>query len=189
MRRSSPEDRALIREDLAYHQARVLLLIAAVSNRSGHANKLDGLTKLAKLDFLVRYPTFAARILERIDEGDPRLQITPAETSEAGDVEAPMTRYKYGPWDDRYYPIIGALVGRGLVRYVRGRQGSTALRATRAGVALAEAFASDVAWAAISERCELIAEASEGLTGNVLKERIYERLPEAMDRPHRTLIQ
>ena len=30
-----------------------------------------------------------------------------------------MIRYKYGPWDDRYYAVIGALVSRGLLRYVR----------------------------------------------------------------------
>ncbi len=41
---------ALLREDLAYHQARVLLLVDAVSTAPGHAKKLDGLTKLAKLD-------------------------------------------------------------------------------------------------------------------------------------------
>ena len=52
-----------------------------------------------------------------------------------------MTRYKYGPWDDRYYPVIGALVGRGLLRYTRGRRGSVALAPTPAGRALARQLA------------------------------------------------
>jgi hypothetical protein len=47
---------ALLREDLAYHQARILLLVDAVTAAHGHQGKADGLTKLAKLDFLLRYP-------------------------------------------------------------------------------------------------------------------------------------
>jgi len=56
---------ALLREDLAYHQARVLLLVAGVSRTKGNNGKLDGLTKLAKLDFLLRYPALAPEVLDR----------------------------------------------------------------------------------------------------------------------------
>ncbi|WP_280303082.1 hypothetical protein [Nocardia abscessus] len=57
---------ALLREDLAYHQARVLLLVAAVCAADGHSKKLDGLTKLAKLDFLLRYPALGPVILDEL---------------------------------------------------------------------------------------------------------------------------
>jgi len=133
---SPAEDEDLVRwvvDDLAYHQTRILLLVNAVAAEPEHQRKVDGLTKLAKLDFLVRYPALAAHVLDTLEESDERLHLTPADRAEPTDVEAPMTRYKYGPWDDRYYPVIGALVARGLLRYTRGRRGSVALAPTALG--------------------------------------------------------
>ncbi|MFF0229753.1 hypothetical protein [Micromonospora sp. NPDC005254] len=179
---------ALLREDLAYHQARVLLLVAATAAEPGHNRKLDGLTKLAKLDFLLRYPALATQVLDALGSDDPRLHLNDEERREPTAVEAPMTRYKYGPWDDRYYAIIGALVGRGLLRYTRGRKGSVALVATAAGREMADEMARSSAWSEIADRSQAIAQASIGLTGNALKELIYQRLADLMDRPHRQVI-
>lgn len=175
-------------DDLAYHQARVLLLVQAVAAEPGHNRKLDGLTKLAKLDFLVRYPALAGVVLNDLDDTDPRMHVGDRELSAPTEVEDPMTRYKYGPWDDRYYPVIGALVSRGLLRYVKGRRGSVALTVTRSGRQLAEALSEDELWREIADRCEAVAAASVGLTGNALKELIYDRLDNLMDRPHREVI-
>ena len=171
--------RSAQQQDLAYHQARVLLLVAAASQHSGHQKKIDGLTKLAKLDFLVRYPALAPRVLPELAASDEGDDVAP---------EAPMIRYKYGPWDDRYYPVIGALVGRGLVKYVRGRRGSVALRTTAEGSALASVLADSAEWAALAEQCAVVTEASQGLTGSTLKRLIYEQLASEMDRPHREAI-
>jgi hypothetical protein len=184
-----PDELALLREDLAYHQARVLLLVDAVARTTGHAGKLDGLTKLAKLDFLVRYPALAPGVLDRLEPGDDRLRLSEEDVVVPTDVEAPMTRYRYGPWDDRYYPVIGALTGRGLLRYVRGRRGSVALAPTAAGRKLAQAMAGSAQWAETTDRCAAIAQASSGMTGSALKDLIYERLADLMDRPHRQVIQ
>jgi len=100
-----------------------------------------------------------------------------------------MVRYKYGPWDDRYYAVVGALVSRGLLRYARGRRGSVALAPTPAGRALARQLAAATEWDEIVGRSSAIAAASSGLTGNALKDLIYDRLAEVMDRPHRETIQ
>ncbi len=186
---STPEDdlRWLV-DDLAYHQTRVLLLVAAVAAEPDHQRKLDGLTKLAKLDFLVRYPALAPRVLETVDAADERLHLSAGDRAEPTDVEAPMTRYKYGPWDDRYYPVIGALVARGLVRYARGRRGSVALAPTAAGRRLARDLAEDPLWRDVWDRCAVVAEASGGMTGNALKTQVYDCLADLMDRPHREVI-
>lgn len=168
---------------------RILLLVTAVADTDGHSRKLDGLTKLAKLDFLVRYPALAPRVLHDLDDGDDQLHLADTPEAEPTDVEAPMTRYKYGPWDDRYYPVIGALVGRGLLRYTRGRRGSVALAPTSAGRHLAGDVARSAQWTQISDRCLAVAAASAGLTGNALKDLIYRHLPEIMDRPQRQVIQ
>jgi hypothetical protein len=175
-------------DDLAYHQARVLMLVNAVAAASGHQRKLDGLTKLAKLDFLVRYPALASVVLDDLSEQDVRMHLTDDDLTAPTEVEDPMSRYKYGPWDDRYYPVVGALVSRGLLRYVKGRRGSVALAPTAAGKALAAELSGDELWGVVAERCDAIADASAGLSGNALKELIYERLAELMDRPHRVVI-
>jgi hypothetical protein len=185
---SDEADRAFALQDLAYHQARVLMLVDAVASTKGHSGKLDGLTKLAKLDFLVRYPALAPVVLDGLDEVDPRLNLSEAERNEPTSVESPMTRYKYGPWDDRYYPVIGALVGRGLLRYTRGRRGSVALVPTAAGRRVATRLANEATWRPVNERCAAVAEASAGLTGTGLKDLIYQRLAGLMDRAHRQVI-
>ncbi|MBX7450857.1 hypothetical protein GR927_22985 [Mycolicibacterium sp. 3033] len=99
-----------------------------------------------------------------------------------------MIRYKYGPWDDRYYPVVGALVSRGLLRYAKGRSGSVALTVTPAGKKLAASLVEDPLWRDTADRCEAVAQASVGLSGNALKDRIYSRLSNLMDRPHRQVI-
>lgn len=184
MTEAERERLAIGREDLAYHQMRVLLLVNAVSSSGGHAGKLDGLTKLAKLDFLVRYPGLADRVLSNLAE----LPASLTEDARGIESEAPMVRYKYGPWDDRYYAVIGALVGRGLLRYVKGRRGSVALKPTASGHKLAEAASSTDSWREIAQQCYRIADGSRGLSGSALKDLIYERLPEVVDRPHREVI-
>ncbi|GAA1378408.1 hypothetical protein [Catellatospora chokoriensis] len=182
------QDLAFLREDLAYHQARVLLLIDAVCHTQGHQSKLDGLTKLAKLDFLLRYPALAPTVLHDLDESDPRLRLTSEDLAEPTDVEAPMIRYKYGPWDDRYYPVIGALVARGLLRYAARRRGSVALKTTAAGHRLAEELTAATPWSDVGQRCQVIAEKTAGMTGNALKDLIYQALAGLLDRPHRQVI-
>ncbi|MDA3626150.1 hypothetical protein OU415_11945 [Saccharopolyspora sp. WRP15-2] len=179
---------ALLREDLAYHQARILLLVTAVSGTRGHAGKLDGLTKLAKLDFLLRYPALASEVLDRLDSHDARLHLATEDIAAPTEVEAPMIRYKYGPWDDRYYAVVGALIGRGLLRYAPGRKGSVAVRPTPAGRRLASQLAAGNQWTEIADRGAAIAQASAGMTGTQLKDLIYQRLSDLMDRPHRQVI-
>jgi hypothetical protein len=181
-------ERVILKEDLAYHQARILLLVDAVAKSAGHSRKLDGLTKLAKLDFLLRYPALAVQVLDSLSGSDPRLNLSREDIETPTEVEAPMVRYKYGPWDDRYYAVIGALVGRGLLRYVKGRKGSVALTTTKEGRRLADEMSQTRDWQDLSERSEAIADASSGMTGNAIKELIYQRLESLMDRPHRQVI-
>ena len=166
----------------AYHQGRVLLLIDAMAGKNG---MLDGLTKLAKLDFLLRYPVFLKQLAE---SGRVRGLVLDSDTAPTQDeeraVESRMIRYKYGPWDDRYYSIIGALIGRGLVEYVPGR-GRVALRPTQGGHAIATVLASDPAWTRTATRCALLRRAFGRMSGNALKDLIYQELPDVVDRPHR----
>ncbi|GAA4925659.1 hypothetical protein GCM10025331_05990 [Actinoplanes utahensis] len=168
---------------LDYHAARILLLVSAFSH--GRRSGIDGLTKLAKLDFLLRYPVMLER-LSLVETNDMLPDGLRATDDERLAVESRMIRYKYGPWDDRYYPIIGVLLGTGLVKSSSGK-GRLRMSVTRDGKRVASQLVALPTWRLTAERCEFIAE-NFNTTGSRLKDLIYENLPDVVDRPHRTYI-
>lgn len=167
--------------DTSGHLARLLLLVDTFSEPGGAA--LDGLTKLAKLDFLARYPAFLERLNER--RGILQLWQAPREAERVA-VEEPMIRYRYGPWDERYYVLIGGLVGRDLVEYVDGR-GSVALRVTEAGHDLASRLRASSTWATLADRMGFLRENYDE-PGSQLKAMIYEAFPNIADSKLRAVI-
>lgn len=164
-----------------YHIARLLILIHAFG---AQARGIDGLTKLAKLDFLLRYPAFLGRLLRQLDIDWPD-EAEPTANEELA-VESRMIRYKYGPWDDRYYSLLGQLVGMGLVTSVPGK-GRIAMRLTERGTQIAVDLESQPEWRPVYARSRLLFEYFN-TSGNRLKTLIYDLLPDAVDRPLRTEI-
>lgn len=168
--------------DLEVQQLRVLSLIYAVAALPGTAGKIDSLTKLAKLDFLVRYPD--ARDAVRAELSGTASTNKPVRAlPENG---PPMIRHKFGPWDDSYYPVIGALVGRGLAKYVRARNRAVGIALTKPGNDLYQRVIQDPSWQEIAAEAVTVAGDFGDLTGNRLKDAIYAALPEMLDVPHRT---
>ena len=162
------------------HLARLLLLVDAFGGTDDSV--LDGMTKLAKLDFLLRYPAFLEDLIEEPAIRD-RLMI---QSEERAAVSDPMIRYRYGPWDQRYFALVGGLVGRGLVDYVQGR-GRVALRTTAKGRAVAAEVRSDPAWRVVARRVDLLRERFD-FSGSALKEMIYARFPSLVAQPLRSAI-
>jgi hypothetical protein len=159
----------------------VLLLVAAFSPTK--KSKLDGLTKLAKLDFLLRYPVYLERLLD--SRAIPLESALRPTIDERQGLESAMIRYKYGPWDDRYYPVIGRLIGQRLAQPVPGR-GAIALRATDEGKLLAATLARGE-WQIVAGRARALKRGLD-ISGAQLQQRIYESFPEVVDRPWRTVI-
>ena len=93
------------------HAARLLVLISAFST-ADHGGAVEGLTKLAKLDFLLRYPVMLERALTAKGRSTKEVHL---EDHERLSVESQMVRYRYGPWDHRYREFLNILVGKGLV--------------------------------------------------------------------------
>lgn len=123
-------------ENLAYHAARLLLLIALCGKpRSGGTVRqpgIQGRTLLAKLDFFLRYPAYlkrAASILG-VRLSDEALGLAP--DSEIHSVESRMVRYLYGPWDHIYYPALAYLIGKRLAT-VAIQHGTEVFYLTREG--------------------------------------------------------
>jgi hypothetical protein len=149
-------------------EARVLLLIDEFSRGSG---RLEGRTKLAKLDFLLRYPSLLRRALAQ------RGRLVPEELVEsAPDVEARMVRYRYGPWDPSYFAILGRLVGKQLILQVPERNG-VGYKTTDKGREVAKLLRKEPAWEDMVVRLELLRR-NFNLSGSSLKKLIYDAFPE-----------
>jgi hypothetical protein len=158
-------------------EARVLLLIDAFSRKTTGPRTLEGRVKLAKLDFLLRYPrhlatVLASRGLRESERKNLDLQDSP--------LESRMMRYRYGPWDPSYFAVLGSLVGRGLVEVVPA-EGTNALgyRTTTPGVELSEMLKDDGAFDDIVGRVALLRRHLD-LTGESLKKMLYD-IPEVAD--------
>lgn len=159
-------------------EARLLLLIDAFSHKAnGTPRYLEGRVKLAKLDFLLRYPRYLRRIL--LAHGAPLKDVETIDPGEAP-LDSRMMRYRYGPWDPAYYAILGSLIGRGLVE-VDPLPGSTGFgyRTSIMGAELAENLRSDEIFTRTVIRLKLLRRHLD-LSGNTLKKYVYE-LPEITD--------
>jgi hypothetical protein len=167
---------ALIRleGDPRLHQARLLVLLRAFAGQ--RANKtVAGLTKLAKLDFLLRYPTYLERaLIARQKAADVRVR-----PEERRSVESAMIRYRYGPWDFRYRELLNELVGLGLVRvHVTGRTVEIGL--TGLGAERADGLAADTRFEETMRRARLLKRHLD-LSASGLRDFVYQTFPEIAD--------
>ena len=154
-------------------EARLLLLIDAFTGRTSN---LEGRTKLAKLDFLLRYPAFLRRAIE-IRAPDAEL---PTEDPSEQNIERRMVRYRYGPWDPAYYALLGSLLGRGLIVPVSHRSG-VAYRSSEEGHRVAEELAATVPWRRTAERAKLLKRHFAQVSGAFLKDFVYQHFPEVTE--------
>ncbi len=149
-------------------EARLLLLVEAFSRGR---KVLEGRTKLAKLDFLLRYPSYYARALQI-----RRPELENAPDGLEPDLESRMVRYRFGPWDPSYYALLGRLIGKGLIRSAPFTRG-IGYRATDKGRAIALAMRHEPAWVDTAERIKVL-RLHFDLSGGNLKKFIYENFPE-----------
>lgn len=153
-------------------EARLLLLINAFS---GPEKSLEGRTKLAKLDFLLRYPQFFARAMAIRRPNSTHV------SEPTTDIETRMVRYRFGPWDPAYFALLGRLIGRGLIRTIPTRYGF-GYRASTSGQAVAEQLSNIPSWQATALRTRDLRRNFD-LTGTTLKDFIYDHFPEVRDAP------
>ncbi|WP_137819611.1 hypothetical protein [Pseudomonas sp. 2FG] len=154
------------------HMARLLMLLNA---HAGKTNKpVEGVTKLAKLDFLLRYPNCLERAL--VAKGKPT---APAciQDFERTTIESKMVRFRYGPWDHRYRRWIALLVGKGLLHArVDGR--TVKLWLTEVGHSAAHALEDAPDLEYLSARAGLVARTFGTMSGTALKNFVYATFPE-----------
>lgn len=154
------------------HMARLLMLLEAHSGRSNRP--VEGVTKLAKLDFLLRYPNCLERALVAKDKPTELAHIQDFEKTT---IESKMVRFRYGPWDHRYRRWIALLVGKRLLHVgVEGR--TVKLWLTDAGHAAAQSLGESVELEDLSGRAKLVARTFGSMSGSALKDFVYEIFPE-----------
>lgn len=155
-----------------FHAARLLLLLKA---SSGRKNKpVDGIMKLAKLDFLLRYPNCLFRALQALGRDKDAAEIS---EQERNTIEARMIRFRFGPWDKRYRRWIGVLVSKGLANaYVDGR--TVKVQLTPEGGKLADILGEMEEFSELKKRSKLISTAVGGYPATKLKDFIYKVFPE-----------
>lgn len=152
------------------HLGRILLLLNEFSGKG--KGEIEGLTKLAKLDFLLRYPVYLERALNTLGKADK----SNVKDYERRSVESKMVRFKYGPWDFRYRRFINTLVGLGLV-YIRLEGRSYNLGLTQKGLEIAKPLAAEPTFQDFIDRAKLI-RINFNQSGTTLMRFIYKTFPE-----------
>jgi hypothetical protein len=160
--------------DADLHAARLLVLISAFSDAE-QGSVVDGLTKLAKLDFLLRYPIMLERALAAKGRSTREVQL---EDHERLSVESEMVRYRFGPWDHRYREFLNILVGKGLVTVgVEGRK--VVILLTERGHTLALELSANSAFHDYARRSSLLKRHFD-LQATTLMRFIYDTFPEVV---------
>lgn len=156
------------------HAARLLLLLNAFVG-DDESGVIEGLTKLAKLDFLLRYPLMLEKAL--IAKGQSTKDVR-LEDHERHSVESEMVRYRFGPWDHRYKDFLNILVAKGLVTIsIEGR--TVVIAITPEGRALAKQFETQPLFEPYARRSILL-KRHFNLTASNLLRFIYTTFPEVI---------
>jgi hypothetical protein len=157
-------------ESIEFHAARVLLILRYIG--TSKPKKIVSRTKIAKIDFFVRYPTYlekAAKILGQ--EKIPRF-------SEIYEPESRMIRYKYGPWDEKYYNIFAYLIAKGMIKVKPSEKGDIFLLTDKGDVVVRELEGPE--FEEIVQRCKLVKKLFGSKSGTGIKKFIYEKFPEVV---------
>jgi len=163
---------ASLEEDYEMHIARLLILLSVFAGKKGNKT-INGLTKLVKLDFLLRYPVYLERALQVIRASPKAAKV---QDHERKSVESSMIRYRYGPWDPRYRRFINLLVGKGLAQ-VSSKKRTIKIGLTMAGLNKASILCKDDNFQDLMHRAHLL-RANFDMGATRLKEFIYETFPE-----------
>ena len=150
-----------------FHAARLLLLVylCGTKDQASGLYRIVGLTKLAKLDFFVRYPEFFLRAAVYLGKR--------AEPTAVGSIESAMTRHHYGPWDARYYQLLAYLEGRELL--VVDREAATVIFSlTNEGLGFAKRLSNDPTCRDIGTHMKAVKKVLGLKSGDVLKKLVYE---------------
>jgi len=164
-----------------FHEARILLLLLAASGKGEAARAVDGIMKLAKMDFLLRYPNILARALTEVKKTKPRVGAAAERIPEdqRNTIEGRMIRFRYGPWDKRYRRWLAILAAKNLLRV--SKEGRTVkVLLTEDGRTAARKLATHTDFIDLAERANIVYSAVGHLPSEKVKDFIYKITPELL---------
>ncbi|MGZ3103568.1 hypothetical protein [Streptomyces sp. H72] len=156
-----------------FHASRLLLLIHLCGKEPGPY--IEGRTKFAKLDFFLRYPGFLERAHAFLPQTTGQRHAFIA--MDASEVEAPMIRYRYGPWDHRYRQFLFFLTARKLITVTVSHKPER-VKLRPAGKAAAARLAEMEQFRPLVQRCEAMQDNLALMSGTDLKNLIYDLFPD-----------
>jgi hypothetical protein len=156
------------------HEGRLLVLVNAFSGRDG-TDEIGGLTKVAKLDFLLRYPVLLERALQARGKSTAPVHVM---DHERDSVESKMVRYRFGPWDPRHRRIVNLLAAKGLV-HVRVQGRTVMIGVTQRGREFGRRLAETPEFRDVARRAAAL-RSSLDLTATKLMEFVYRTFPEVV---------
>ena len=162
-----PAGVSLLADDIVeFHAARILLLIelCGKTSRTDGITKIEGLTKLAKLDFFVRYPHLFDKACVVTGE-----KVRSFSTS----IESSMVRHHYGPWDHRYYEILAYLRSRGLIKITKEKK-TYNYQLTPIGKERAKQLSKQSSFSSLCEQMRRVKQTFGSNSGSSIKDKIYE---------------
>jgi len=165
-----------------FNEARLLLLLKAAAGKEEIAKPLEGIMKLAKMDFLLRYPNMLVRALNVIGESrKSALAAAAAIPEEDRDtIEARMIRFRFGPWDPRYRRWLSILVAKQLaIVYREGR--TVKIQLSKKGLAMAEQLAEVEAFKPLAERARIVNSAVGNMPSTKITAFVYKIAPEIVN--------
>lgn len=163
-----PMSLALPADDIVeFHLARILLLL----RHCGTSNRIDGLTKMAKLDFFVRYPDFFQTAKRSAEAKDG----TSVEENFNGNtsIESAMVRHHYGPWDKRYYQVLAHLESKDLILVLKEKN-TYRLALTEQGKNRADKLTRLSSFTSLVARMKDVKKTFGSKSGDYLKRLIYQ---------------
>lgn len=159
-------------ENPVLHEARLLLLLLAFAG-DDNTGSIDGIAKLAKLDFLLRYPTLLKKSLEAKGYSTKNFFVA---DNEMFSVESEMVRYRFGPWDCRYRMFLNVLVSEKLIN-ILSEDRKVEISLTAQGFCFAKELSKQSSLQIYSDRA-LILKRHFNLTSKNLMNFIYSTFPE-----------
>jgi hypothetical protein len=164
------------------HEARLLILLFVAAGKGKNPEPVDGIIKLAKMDFLLRYPNVLERALNDISSTKPTAKKAAAQISESekDTIEGRMIRFRFGPWDNRYRRWLSILAAKELLSVAKvGR--TVQIQLSEKGRGLAAELAKRDEFADLAKRADLVRFAVGNMPGTKLMKFVYRIAPEIVD--------
>ena len=154
------------------HLGRLLILLKAFAGKQQNG-AIDGLDKLAELDFFLRYPVYLERSLPVRGKSSDKADVKDYERQS---IEANTAYYSYKPWSVEYRRFISILVAKDLVS-LDFETNIIKVTLSRKGSEVANSLSKKQSHSIIEQRASLLKQ-NFNLSPRNLITFIYENFPE-----------